>query len=345
MKVVAAGATPRHYYWTKDGTTPVGTDSDTLTFSPASAGQAGSYTVLVSNYVSTVTSAPATLTVVTQSPYAALLTAAGPLAYWPLNEASGTTAFDVWSGHDATYLGTCSLNSGVNPVTGTAGALFDGLSGRALTPYSVDLNPAVFSAEVWANPAASGVASKCVLSCGQFASPRSGWLIYQQATGWEFRTYYGNGTTVATNVLGTTVPVAGAWTHLAVTWDGTTAKLYVNGVLDGSLVPPTTPKYLPGASGGFCVAARADNSFWWNGTVSDAALYNRVLTSLEIQSHAANRPVLTVRPSGTSLILTWPTGTLQAAPEVTGTYTNMPAATSPYTVTPTGARKFFRTVN
>jgi uncharacterized repeat protein (TIGR03803 family) len=63
------------------------------------------------------------------------------------------------------------------------------------------------------------------------------------------------------------------------------------------------------------------------------------------------RPQLTIAPSGSNVILTWPTNvagfdytgyTLQSAPALTGPFTNLPAATNPYTQTITGPQQFFR---
>jgi hypothetical protein len=316
-----------------------------LTLTSVTAADAGSYFVRVTNDYGSVDSQTNYLVVLPDSGYDSLIEAAGPLAFWPLDETTGTTAFDIWSGHNATYTNGFLLDIATNPVTGTAAALFDGSSGLALAPYSPYLNPTVFSAEAWVNPGAAPVNTLCVLSCGEFASPRSGWLIYQATNGWNFRTFYGVSTTTAANITSAAQPVAETWTHLAVTWDGTTARLYVNGVLDGSQVPTTTPKYLPGTGGGFCVGARADNTFWWNGFVADAVLYNRALSAQEIASHAQNTPLLTIAPAGTSVVLAWPggTGAVQSSPTLTGTYTNIPGATtSPWTNTPSGQTMFYR---
>jgi hypothetical protein len=283
--------------------------------------------------------------VVPTSGYDALVAAAGPLAFWPLNETSGTTAFDYWSGFDATYAGGYTLDQATNPSTGMGAVLFDGSSGYALTPYYAALNPTVFSVEAWVNPDALPSTEFCVLSCGQFASPRSGWLIYQFPGYWNLRTYYGVSTTTAVNLSGVTAPVIGSWTHLAATWDGSTARLYVNGTLEGSQVSTTTPAYLPGASGGFCVGARADASFFWGGNASDAVLYNRVLTAQEISSHAHNAGLLSIAPAGTNVVLTWAggTATVQASPTLTGTFTNVPGATnSPWTNSPSAQDMFYR---
>ena len=62
-------------------------------------------------------------------------------------------------------------------------------------------------------------------------------------------------------------------------------------------------------------------------------------------------PQLTITPSETNVILSWPTNvagfdysgyTLQSAPALTGPFTNLPAATSPYTNPITGPQQFFR---
>ena len=62
-------------------------------------------------------------------------------------------------------------------------------------------------------------------------------------------------------------------------------------------------------------------------------------------------PHLTIIPSGTNVILTWPANTagfdytgfiLQSAPAVTGTFTNIPGATSPYTNPVAAAQQFYR---
>jgi uncharacterized repeat protein (TIGR03803 family) len=63
------------------------------------------------------------------------------------------------------------------------------------------------------------------------------------------------------------------------------------------------------------------------------------------------RPQLSITPSGTNVILSWPTNvagfdytgySLQSAPALAGTFTNLTAATSPYTNPITGPQQFFR---
>jgi hypothetical protein len=58
----------------------------------------------------------------------------------------------------------------------------------------------------------------------------------------------------------------------------------------------------------------------------------------------ASRPVLTIAPSGSQVVLSWTDATysLQSAPVVTGPYTTISGATSPYHYTITGTQEYFR---
>jgi hypothetical protein len=72
----------------------------------------------------------------------------------------------------------------------------------------------------------------------------------------------------------------GTWTHVAFTWDGTTRKLYVNGVLDGEDVP--TGK-LGKNSDPLEIGGRlAGNTFMFRGLMDEFKLFNRALDADEV---------------------------------------------------------------
>ena len=219
-----------------------------------------------------------------------------PLAYWRLDESTPLPAADkainlgsVGDSANAFYLGVSS-----HPVTGAlagstdSAAYFDGTAGSyALVPYLPALHPAApFTVEAWLNPGTSfDVGSGtlgCALSAGQFASPRTGWLIYQSETGWNLRMYDNNGTATSLNITGGEAPTPGLWYHVVAVYDGTTAKLYVNGQVAAEGTPTG---YVPGASGGLAIAGRADASFYWNGSADEVALYPTALSASQVAQH------------------------------------------------------------
>jgi hypothetical protein len=80
---------------------------------------------------------------------------------------------------------------------------------------------------------------------------------------------------------------ANTWSHLAGTYDGTTLRLYVNGVQvasraqTGSIATTTDPLQIGG-----------DSFFgqYFQGTIDEFRIYNRALTATEIQNDM-NTPV------------------------------------------------------
>ncbi|MCX6926813.1 MAG: hypothetical protein NT154_26955, partial [Verrucomicrobia bacterium] len=348
FSVVATGDPLLHYQW-KRGTTTVGTDSPKLTLSSVTTADTGDYSVIVSNHYGTAPSATNHLTVLVPTNYPAIVMAGSPTAYWPLDEQSGPTMFDYVNGHNGTYLNavTLGIQGAIPGETGTAMTASTG-NNYASVPYTPALNPAgPFTVVAWFNPSGPADAGffVCPLASADLSSNRSGWLIYQSPSGWNFRTYMNNGATAGVNITGTTAPVVGAWTQVICVWDGTKGYLYENGVRTATSGATT---YVPNSTAPFTIGARSDGAYYLNGnstddvSIDEVQFYNRALSPQEIQSLGLNRPLVKIATSGNSLVLTWPTGTLQAAPEATGTYTNVPSATSPWPVSPTDAKTFYR---
>jgi len=95
----------------------------------------------------------------------------------------------------------------------------------------------------------------------------------------------GSGTTVC----GTSALNDDVWHHVAVTYDQSTMRLYVDGVLDNSTTETGTPdtsigSVLIGAEVGTSSAARR----FFNGTIDEVRVYSRALTAEEIAHHSGN---------------------------------------------------------
>lgn len=232
-----------------------------------------------------------------QADYAAKVLSYGPVNYWRLNEnvtvPGGDRAVNLGSlgtAADAFYLGAA-----IHPVSGALAAgsdsavSLDATAGTAVTvPYSAALNPSgAFTVEAWLSPnvETTTAAPTCALASGQFATSRSGWLVYQVDNGWNFRMYAQDALNTSVSVTGGGAPSIGTWHHVVAVYDGTTAYIYVNGVLGASAAPTG---YVPSAGGPFFIGGRSDSSFWWNGFADEVAFYDKALTAAEIDARYKN---------------------------------------------------------
>lgn len=81
-----------------------------------------------------------------------------------------------------------------------------------------------------------------------------------------------------------TVPV-GVWSHVAVTFDGSTVRFFINGVevgnqaRSGSLTATTNAVYLGSYNG---------SGFFLAGALDEVAVHRRALSAAEIQAHAGS---------------------------------------------------------
>lgn len=235
--------------------------------------------------------------------YPSTVSSLNPIAYWRLGETTqpptADSAFNLGTlGNSAIgyYLGTALHPTPGALAAGSAtAATFDGTANSVMrVPHQPAINPAQFTAEVWLNPAIENAAGTltCPISIGAFGAPRSGWLIYQANNGWNLRMYNQNALATSLNITGGSAPAVGTWYHVVASFDGTVAKLYVNGVMvaqgtaQGTAAVPAN--YVPGASGGLAIGGRADSSFWWSGSADEMALYSTALSDAEIASHYSN---------------------------------------------------------
>jgi hypothetical protein len=92
---------------TSYGTVSGATNATLIISATANTFQGAAYYVTISDGIgSAAVSTLATLTIgdnLELSPYATAVTSLNPVAYWELNETSGTIAFDYWGGHSGTY--------------------------------------------------------------------------------------------------------------------------------------------------------------------------------------------------------------------------------------------------
>ncbi len=215
--------------------------------------------------------------------YASAVLADNPLGYWRLGEASGSTAIDSSGrGNDGTFNGAVTL--------GTGGAIADGDTSISLTntagyvdagnPAELDISDDTLTIEAWVNP--SAVATMPI--AGKTQSGRNDYTLWLVSSGGRnvahFNLYNGSG---EANFNGTIDVPVDEWTHITGTYDGTTASIYVNGVLD------RTRSFSGNISGNdalnFEIGRRTNSGHQFRGQIDEVALYGDALSADRVLAH------------------------------------------------------------
>jgi hypothetical protein len=157
-----------------------------------------------------------------------------------------------------------------------------------MVPYQPALNPASnspFTIEFWARPTASDN-DDAPVSNRVAAGNRSGWVFFQRAagTGWNFRMYNGAGSGLGWDLTGGTSNLDG-WSHVAVTWNGTNAVLYVNGELADDTNDPAANGVYNASTAANLILAATDTGSPYTGSVDEVAFYPTALTESVIHDH------------------------------------------------------------
>ena len=220
-------------------------------------------------------------------------TAAAPVGAWSFDEGSGKTARDA-SGrnNDGALSGAAWTSSG---RYGKA-LSFDGVNDwvTVADAASLDLSRAM-TLEAWVRPDTTS-GWRTVLLKEDGSSDELGYALYGSSSdgapsGWARRAAAWGPRPVA----------KGRWTHLAYTYDGTTARLYVDGVLT------TTNKVSSSAPNTSRPLRIGGNAMWsgefFDGLIDEVRVYDKALTATQVATDmqtpigGAGRPVDTTPPT------------------------------------------------
>lgn len=199
-----------------------------------------------------------------------LAEAAGLIGYWPFDENSGTTATDVsGKGHNATfYTGspawtTGKLGSAIN-FNGSSALRAVGVTGGGTFPVGHTM-------AAWVNPSAVAPNTNIFESTGG--------IFYLSLHASGNRAFHSANIAGQRTINGTTLMSTGNWYFVVGTYDNANLKVYVNGVLDGTVAVTGADV---SADPYFCIGANSCNSYWTTGKVDDVRIYSRPLSADEI---------------------------------------------------------------
>jgi hypothetical protein len=231
--------------------------------------------------------------------YKTVIQADNPDGYWRLDETGGFTPAPVLAANSGTLglldAGTYAVGMRLQQpgaiVASTNKSIYcDGLK-YCYAPAGTALNPnAPFSVELWAKPAiayTSGTGQSCPVASTDTDNGRAGWGIYQGVNGWSF--WLGTNTTTTYQIqLNPVYPVYTTnWYHIVGTFDGYTARLYVNGTEAGNASLPAGYNYKPNLTLPLTIGGRID-SRGYQGYVDEIAIYNTLLSATDVQNHYKN---------------------------------------------------------
>jgi predicted alpha-1,2-mannosidase len=212
--------------------------------------------------------------------YESMVVSNNPLAYWPLNETTGSVAWDVVGGHNGTYVGGVTLGqSGLSMPgisSGNSTALFDGTSGYVdIFGNPFNLTNAITTiawVKVPATPHFSGVVGK-----GDTA-----WRMSVNGSGQPGGSDGGTDTTGPASIVGS------SWHMMAYSYSGVpnvanNAALYV----DGALVANNNVSTAPTGSGwDVYIGGSPDygSGRLLPGSIAQVAVFTNLLSTFQIQS-------------------------------------------------------------
>lgn len=217
------------------------------------------------------------------SGYSAAVLADSPLAYWRLGESSGTTMVDSsGNGRDGTYAGGYTLGA-TGLLTGDADTCVDFTNGEGrvadaawmdVTSITVDcvVNLDAVNEEMLVERDSQGVGSDSRVFQFRVANGFLEFIYFTQSWGSNL-------------ARGSTTLQAGITYHLAATYDGTTARVYVDGVQDGTHDRVDTLN----TGTRFINVGRSGYADIWpsDGRIDEVAYYGTALSAARIAAHAA----------------------------------------------------------
>lgn len=206
----------------------------------------------------------------------AVLLAQTPIFYAKIEEGSGTTTTD----EIGSLVGTLTnMDTGTDWVAGRNGIGFgldfDGVNDRVDFNDVLDFTAAPISICAWVYPRTLGEGpSGRILD--KFNNTTAGYTFLIYSTN-RLRFFTGGGGADAN----TNSVTLNAWNHVAVSWDGSNANFFVNGVAQGT---PAVTNVPIGNTIDLCIGNGQSEDRTFDGVIDEVLIYNAALSEAKIDS-------------------------------------------------------------
>src|SRR5438067_2475607 len=195
----------------------------------------------------------------------------GMVSWWPADN----TAADIQGHHDGSWQGTAAYGGG---EVGTAFSFNGDPANYVLVQPDTSLDLTVFTVDAWVYPTAVAPA-QWILNKGAQATLANYDLALTDTNRAEINF---DAPTVGHQSVDSTDPIPlNAWTHITGTYDGTTLKLYINGVPNNSQVFGTTPS-ATGQPITIGVRNVSPVQYPFNGLIDEVEVFDHALTDAQV---------------------------------------------------------------
>jgi hypothetical protein len=221
----------------------------------------------------------------------------GLIAYYPLDEGAGTTAWD----------GSANNNTGAGTnTTWTTGKVGGGVAMNGSDRYvdiadSSSLDPSTITVSAWLNSTTNTTFASAVSKWNNTTPQNGEWILGHGSVAGTYRFLVRIGGTNY-DVESSTGFSTGAFHHVVGTYDGSTVRLYVDGVEVGT--PATITSTMPASSTNMRIGNRVGNTNYYNGTVDEVKVFSKALLDKEVKAeynagvagHASGISLNTITP-------------------------------------------------
>ncbi|MEX0642656.1 MAG: LamG-like jellyroll fold domain-containing protein [Pirellulales bacterium] len=231
--------------------------------------------------------------------------AAPPLAIYHFNESTSANGQPAQSATDVlngTYQGNVSLVTPTAPVLSGTAADFNNNAANfvrvlgAGTLQNSGLPTTGLTLEAWVNLDAFVNYGGIIAAAVDNGTTESGWFLASRSDNrftLYLRTSGGGAANAAHFELATTATYStNQWYHVAATYDGAMTKLYVNGVLQGSIAQTGTITYPASGDGGLVIGKYldSDENIPFDGRIDELSIYDLALSEAVLIQRAAQGP-------------------------------------------------------